>query len=303
MKIAISGANGLLGRAIQEADTTGRHTFIRLVRHETDKDHEVQWDPQAEVCDTAGLEHLDAVIHLAGENVADGLWTKEKKKRIRDSRVSGTRLLVDSLLELKHPPSVFICASAVGYYGDRPGEELTEESAPGSGFLSDVCVAWEGEANRATQAPIRTVNLRIGLVLSARGGAFAKMKLPFSMGLGGPLGSGTQRWSWISLMDLVRSIYFCLEHNIEGPVNAVSPDPIENKEFTRILGKALSRPTILPAPSFALKLLLREFAEEALLADTACVPKKLLDHGFTFDDRDLQSLFTTLIENQEQFTE
>lgn len=299
MRIAISGSSGLLGKAFQEADRENRYTFYPLVRRDARHENEIKWDPEAGYCDAEKLEGMNAVIHLAGENVADGIWTQAKKERIRSSRIEGTALLVDTLLRLKTPPSVFICASATGYYGDRPNEILTENSRPGSGFLSEVCVEWEAEASKAKQAGIRTVLLRTGTVLSNRGGAFKLMRIPFSLGIGGRIGSGEQYWSWISLLDAVRAIDFCLLKQLEGPVNLVAPEVLTNKEFTATVAKSLHRLAFLPVPGFILEALLKDFAREALLASFRCQPKKLLDAGFSFKHETLDAALNDLVSDQE----
>ena len=230
------------------------------------------------------LESVDAIVHLAGENIASSRWTKKFKHRIRNSRVQGTRSLVQSIAAVKKRPKVLVCASAIGYYGDRGDEELKEDSPPGSDFLADVCKDWEAEANVAKDLGLRVVNLRIGVVLSPQSGALAKMQRPFKLGLGGIVGPGTQYWSWIGLHDLVRMIAYCIDNeSLEGPVNAVSPQPLTNKEFTAGLGKALRRPTIFPLPTFVAKLLLGEMAQTLLLASTRVLPKKLQASGFEFD--------------------
>jgi uncharacterized protein (TIGR01777 family) len=235
------------------------------------------------------LEGFDAVVHLAGESIAEGRWTEAKRGRIRDSRVQGTRVLADTLARLIHPPKVFLCASAVGFYGSRGDEELDEESPAGSGFLSDVCREWESACRPAVEAGIRVVNLRLGMVLSTRGGALAKMLPIFRLGLGGRLASGRQYVSWITLDDVVEAIQFVMAtDSLEGPVNAVAPGAVTNREFTRVLGRVLRRPAILPAPAFALRCVLGQMAQELLLASTRALPRRLLEAGFAFRDPDLE---------------
>jgi uncharacterized protein (TIGR01777 family) len=233
--------------------------------------------------DQARLEGLDGVVHLAGESIATGRWTAEKKARIRDSRVKGTRLLCESLARLDQPPRVLVSASAIGYYGDRGDEILHEDSASGSGFLAEVCHMWEAATEAASQRNIRVVNLRIGVVLSAMGGALATMLFPFRMGLGGIIGSGRQFMSWIALDDLLGSIAYALRTDtIRGPVNAVAPHPVTNREFTKTLGRVLARPTLLPMPAFAARLAFGEMADELLLSSARVEPARLSAAGYDF---------------------
>jgi uncharacterized protein (TIGR01777 family) len=284
MNILVTGSSGLIGSALIPSLTTGGHRVIRLVRLQPGPGEEaVHWDPAAGTVDMAGLEGADAAVHLAGENIAARRWTDEQKARIRDSRVKGTRLLCESLARLAQPPKVLVCASAVGYYGDRGEEVLREESAPGSGFLSDVCREWEGAAEPAVPKEIRVVHLRFGVVLSPAGGALAKMLFPFRMGVGGILGSGRQYMSWIALDDAVGVIHHALTtETLQGPVNAVSPHPVTNREFTKTLGRVLVRPTLFPMPVFAVRLAFGEVADALLLASTRAEPARLLVTGYAF---------------------
>jgi len=239
--------------------------------------------------DAARLEGLDAVVHLTGENIATGRWTAEKKAKIRDSRVGGTRVLCDSLAGLKQPPKVMVCASATGYYGDRGDELLTEESTSGTGFLAGVCREWEAAAKPAVQKGIRVVHLRFGMVLSGAGGALAKLLPPFRMGLGGVLGTGRQYISWIALDDLLGVIAHALTTEaLQGPVNAVTPNPVTNQEFTRTLGWLLSRFTVFPIPAAAARLAFGEMADEVLLASQRVQPTRLLATGYRFRYPDLE---------------
>jgi uncharacterized protein (TIGR01777 family) len=282
MKVLVTGSSGLIGSAVVENLIAGGHSVIRLVRRAPGQ-NEIHWDPAAGTIDAAGLEGLDAVVHLAGENVAQGRWTQEKKKRIRDSRVEGTRILCNALSGLVQPPRVLVAASAIGYYGARGDEVLTEESPPGSGFLSDVCRQWEAATAPAAQRGIRVVNLRIGIVLSSKGGALAKMLLPFKLGVGGRVGSGKQYMSWIALDDVVGAIDHAIANDsLSGPVNAVAPNPVTNYEFTKALGKVLEKPTLFPMPAFAAHLALGEIADELLLASTRVEPRRLLATGYKF---------------------
>jgi hypothetical protein len=297
MNILVTGSTGLVGSALVRFLTTGGHQATRLVRSKPRPgETEVHWNPEAGSVDAAGLEGLDAVVHLAGENIAGGRWTAEKKARIRNSRVQGTRLLCESLAKLAQPPRVLVCASAIGYYGDRGDEILREESPSGSGFLPDVCRQWEAATEPAAQKGIRVVNLRISIVLSPAGGALAQMLLPFRMGVGGIMGSGKQYWSWIAIDDLVGTILHALTTDaLHGPVNAVTPNPVTNSEFTRILGRVLSRPTLLPMPGFAARLALGEMADELLLASARVEPARLLATGYAFRYPELEGALRHLL--------
>ncbi len=288
MRILVTGSSGLIGSSLVPFLTTGGHGVTRLVRSQKSGDEPVLWDPEAGTLDVARLEGLDAVVHLAGENIAER-WTAEKKSKIRDSRVNGTRLLAESLARLGEPPKVFVCASAIGYYGDRGDEILREESPSGSGFLAEVCRQWEAAAQPAAEKGIRVANLRIGVVLSLAGGALAKMLPPFRMGAGGTIGSGRQYMSWIALDDVIGAIYHALTHEtLRGSVNAVAPNPVTNREFTQTLGRVLSRPTLLPMPAFAARLAFGEMADELLLASTRVEPARLLATGFVFGYPELE---------------
>lgn len=260
------------------------HHITRLVRipqsHERDV---VYWNPAKGEIDSDALHGIEAVIHLAGENIASGRWTSGKKERIRTSRIDGTRLLSEAIASLQPRPSVFLSASAIGYYGDRGEQELDETSSPGEGFLADVCRQWEEMTKAATTAGIRTVRMRFGMVLASNGGALAKMLPAFRLGLGGRLGNGRQYVSWISLPDVVGAISHCLQTDaVAGAVNFVSPTPVTNREFTATLGKVLHRSTFLPAPAGMLKLFLGEMAQELLLASTKVKPTRLLESGYRF---------------------
>lgn len=283
MHIVVSGSTGFVGSALVPFLTDAGHRVTRLVRSQPQPgEAAIRWDPAASTMDAARLEGLDAVVHLAGESVI-GRWTPEKKTAIRDSRVRGTRLLADTLAKLSKPPRAFVCASAIGYYGDRGNELLTERSAPGKGFLADVGRAWEEAATTAAGRGIRVVHVRIGTVLSATGGALAKMLPPFRLGLGGRLGSGHQYMSWIALDDLLGVVLHAVTiEDLRGPVNAVSPHPVTNREFTRALGRALGRPAFLPVPAFAVRLLFGEMGEELLLASARVEPARLLSTGYRF---------------------
>jgi uncharacterized protein (TIGR01777 family) len=255
-----------------------------------DHDREICWDPATGWIDAGELEGVDAVVHLAGENLGSHRWNETFKREIRDSRVLGTRLLAEALAALAKKPGVLCCASAIGFYGDRGNEVLTESSPPGTGFLAEVCQAWEAATTPAGDAGIRVVHLRSGVVLSRAGGALAKMLPPFKLGAGGVIGGGRQYWSWIALDDLVRVIEFVLQRTeLAGPVNTVAPHPVTNREFTETLGRVLGRPTILPMPAFAARLALGEMADEMLLASARVEPHVLLRAGFEFQFPQLET--------------
>ena len=283
MKILISGASGLVGQRLRQHCLKNGRDVFSLVRTSPTNSYEIQWSVTNGISNLAQAEGFDAVVHLAGDNIAGSRWTKSKKQAIRDSRVVGTTSLVRSLSELAHPPGVLICASAIGFYGDRGSEPLTEASSPGVGFLSEIGQEWEQACQPYKDAGHRVINLRMGVVLSRNGGALAKMLLPFKLGLGGILGSGEQFMSWISLTDLISIIERCLtDRSISGPINAVSPQPITNREFTKALGHALNRPTICRVPAWALRFVLGEMADALLLSSTRAIPAKLLDDHFEF---------------------
>ncbi|MGQ0637598.1 MAG: TIGR01777 family oxidoreductase [Planctomycetaceae bacterium] len=292
MQVLVSGSMGLVGSALlPELKAAGRRV-VRLVRMvgQTADDESVGWNPDANYIDAAGLEGVDAVVHLAGESIASGRWTAQKKARIRDSRARGTRLVCEALAHLARPPETLICASAIGYYGNRGDEVLTESSPAGSGFLADVCREWEAATEPARRKGIRVVNLRIGVVLSAAGGALAKMLTPFKLGLGGVIGNGRQYMSCVALADVVGAIVHALDTPaLSGPVNTVCPTAVTNAEFTKTLGRILERPTIFPFPAFAARLVLGEMADELLLASTRVQPQKLSESGYTFRHADVEA--------------
>ena len=289
MRVLVTGASGLIGSAQRGKLTDAGHEVTRLARSSGAAEAgQIRWDPAVGEFDAESLEGFDAVVHLAGENLATGRWTAAKRERIRSSRVQGTQLLAQALARLSRPPEVLVSASAVGYYGNRGDESLDEQSPPGSGFLAEVCRQWEAAADPAREAGIRVVHPRIGLVLSASGGALAKMLPMFRLGLGGALGSGRQYVSWITLDDLVAVIcHLIATDSLSGPVNAVAPAAATNRQLTRALGRALRRPARLPAPAFALRAMLGPMADELLLASTRVIPRRLIDSGFAFGDPDL----------------
>ncbi|MEX2092236.1 MAG: TIGR01777 family oxidoreductase [Pirellulales bacterium] len=284
MIIAVTGSTGLVGSALVAALEARGHLVRRLVRHEVqDAEREIRWNPDRGEIDAAELNGVDAVVHLAGENVAGGRWSEDFKRRILESRTKGTRLLAETLAGLELKPSVMASASATGYYGNRGDEEVDELAPSGNGFLAEVCREWEAAAQPAHDAGIRLVKLRIGPVLSPKGGALAKMLLPFKLGLGGVIGSGRQYFSWITLDDLVSAIVFALEtESLVGPVNAVTPFAVTNREFTKTLGRVLGRPTIFPMPAFAARLAFGEMADEMLLGGVRVAPHELTAAHFQF---------------------
>ena len=304
MRIAVTGSHGLVGTALVPFLSSGGHEVIRLVRTpEPSQEPTVMWDPAAGRIDAAALDGLEGVVHLAGESIAVGRWTPERKRAIRDSRVVGTRLLCEALAHLVRPPTVLVSASAIGYYGDRRQETLTERSAAGHGFLADVCEAWERATAAATARGIRVVNLRFGIILTPDGGALAKMLPLFRLGLGGTLGDGAQRMSWIALDDVLGAIHHALTADqLRGPVNAVSPNPVTNREFTTVLGRVLGRPTMLPAPAFMLRLLFGEFADEGLLSSAQVLPGALSETGYAFRYPVLDAALAHLLKESAQPT-
>jgi hypothetical protein len=281
MNVLISGATGLIGSAlVPELEAKG-HTVTRLSRSQSGA-NTVRWDPSAGTID-GGLEGTEAVVHLAGESIAQGRWSPDKKRRILDSRVQGTRLLAERISALAAPPKVMVSTSAVGYYGDRGDEALTEESAPGADFLARVCREWEAAAEPARRAGIRVVHPRLGIVLSPQGGALGTTLPIFKLGGGGKIGSGRQWWSWVALDDVVGSIVHALtDETVEGPVNVGSPNPMTNAEYTKVLGKVLGRPTVLPLPAPAARIMLGEVADALLLASQRMQPAKLEATGYAF---------------------
>lgn len=296
MNILVTGSTGLVGSAVVPFLTTGGHRVVRLVRGTARGPDEIEWNPQAGTIESAKLEGLDAVVHLAGENIATGRWNAAKKAAIRDSRVNGTRVLSEALAKLTNKPRVLVGASAIGYYGERGETVMTEASPPGLNFLCNVCRDWEAATNSAREAGIRVVNLRIGVVLTPRGGALEKMLLPFKLCVGGVVGSGRQFWSWIALDDVVGAIHHAITHDeLSGPVNAVSPEPVTNRDFTKTLGRVLGRPTIAPLPAFVVKLLMGEMGEELLLASTRVVPNRLQETGYQFRCPTLDSALRHLL--------
>ena len=270
MNLAVTGSSGLVGKALVGALVDRSDQVTRLIRRSAGvPDDFSKWAEELR-----RLDKLDAVVHLAGESIASGRWSKAKKERILLSRVYSTRALAGALAKLDRKPRVLVCASAIGFYGNRSDETLTETSLPGFGFLAHVCRSWESAADAARQAGIRVVHLRFGMILAGHGGALAKMLTLFLLGAGGIIGNGRQYWSWVTLDDAVRAILFAVENGkLIGPVNVVSPEPVTNHEYTKTLGRVLRRPTVLPMPAFGARLALGEMADELLLSSTRVLPE------------------------------
>ena len=281
MRILLTGSSGLIGHALDTFLTADGHMVVHLTRSPARGRH-ILWNPDAGTIEAEDLEDFDAVVHLAGETIL-GRWTAEKKARILESRTKRTRLLCESLAHLRNRPMVLVSASAVGYYGDRGDQVLNEESSAGSLFLSEVAKAWEAATEPAARNHIRVVNLRIGFVLSKAGGGLATMLRPFKLGIGGRVGSGRQYLSWIAIDDVVGAIsHAILSDALHGPVNAVAPHPVTNREFTKTLGRVLWRPTISPLPAFAAHMIMGEMADNLLLASARVQPARLLASGYEF---------------------
>ncbi len=300
MKIAVTGATGLIGAALSERLHKQGNEIVAITRRKKLSSPYspytvVHWDVERGKLDASALEGVDAVVHLAGETIAER-WTAPKKALIRSSRVEGTKLLVEGLKSLSKRPSVLVSSSALGFYGNRGDEELDESAAPGTGYLPEVCQEWESEAARAKELGMRVVSMRGGIALSTRGGALAKMLLPFKLGLGGPLGSGRQWMSWIHIDDVVGGYHFALHQpGFDGVANLTAPRPVRNKEFTKALGRALSRPAFLPTPGFALKLAFGEMAKDLLLDGQKVLPRRLEQAGYKFQHPGLDEALQDVI--------
>jgi len=303
MKVAITGATGFIGSALSERLRSAGHAVVRLVRPASHVQAPqaagvatAEWDPGRSTLDRDRLAGVEAVVHLAGESIAGGRWTQARKAAIRESRVRGTGSLASALAQLDPRPSVFVCASAIGYYGDRGAELLDEKAAPGRGFLSEVVQAWEAAADPARAAGIRVAHVRFGLVLDPAGGALAKMLPPFRLGIGGRLGSGRQFMSWVSRADVVGAILHAIATPaLQGPVNVVAPGPVTNAEFTHALGRALGRPARIPVPATAIRLLFGEMGEELLLSSARVLPARLRETGYRFQDQELERTLRELL--------
>ena len=284
MRILVSGSTGLVGSVLVPRLVADGHQVVRLLREKmVPGEKGIAWNPAAGILDAKTLEGFEAVVHLAGESIASGRWTHAKKARIRDSRVVGTALLADRIAGLPRPPGVLLCASAIGFYGNRGDETLREDSPPGKDFLGRVCRDWEAASEPAARKGVRVVRLRFGVILSPAGGALAKMLTPFRLGLGGPIGDGRQYMSWIAIDDAVDSLLHALTPKLPaGPVNIVSPNPATNAEFARTLGRVLGRPAFLPMPAFAARLAFGEMADALLLSSQRVAPDRLVASGYAF---------------------
>ena len=289
MHVAVTGSSGLVGSALVPFLAAQGHRVTRLVRGPARGTGEVSWSPDKGLMDVSGLQDLDGVVHLAGENIAAGRWTESRKAEIRRSRVEGTRRLCESMAHLPRPPRILVSASAIGFYGDRGDEMVTEDSPPGRGFLAEVCRAWEAATEPATKLGVRVAQLRFGMVLSPSGGALKKMLPPFRLCAGGKIGSGAQFVSWIALDDALGAIlHALLSASLQGPVNAVAPAPVTNAEFTRTLARALSRPAVVPLPALAARLAFGEMADALLLASQRVMPTRLQASGYRFQHPELE---------------
>lgn len=301
MKIVVSGSTGLIGTALTKALTGRGDVVVPLVRRRVSPaEHALAWDPEQGTIDRPGLEGADAVIHLAGENVF-GRWSPAKKQRIYDSRVKGTRLVSDALAGLQRPPATLLAASAIGYYGDRGDEAVSEESPPGEDFLAHVARDWEAATTAATRAGIRVVNMRNGVVQTTTGGALAKMLPAFRLGVGGPVGSGNQYLSWITLDDTVKAILHLLDSaNVVGPVNMTAPTPVTNREFARTLGRVLGRPALVTVPAFALRIAFGADGAAMLQSGQRVLPARLVASGFHFSHPDVEPALRHLLAPSER---
>jgi len=297
MNILVSGSHGLIGSSLIPYLRNLGHNVVRLQREKGLEDQSsILWDPIGKTIDKEPLNDIDAVIHLAGENVGSGKWNSSKRAAIRESRIEGTQFLCQTVASLASPPQTFISASAVGYYGNRGDTLLRENSLPGDGFLSGVCQDWEAASNILKGSSTRLVNARIGVVMSLDGGALQKMVTPFKLGIGGRLGSGTQYISWISIDDVVQALFHLLVHTeLEGAVNLVAPNSITNLELTKALGAALNRPTVIPMPEVAVRGIFGQMGEELLLFSTRVEPKKLSDTGFNFQHPSIEDALASLV--------
>ena len=297
MRVLVSGATGLIGSALGKELEDDGHRVIALSRSKASSDDVIRWDPSSGRIDASRLEGLDAVVHLAGEDIF-GRWTEEKKRKILDSRVQGTRLLAETVASLSEKPQVMVCASGINYYGDRGNELLREESESGNAFLAEVVKEWEAAAEPAREAGIRRVaNLRFGVVLSTEGGALGTTLSIFRLGGGGKIGSGRQWWSWVALDDVVGALVHAIENDsVEGPVNVVAPNPLTNEEYTKVLGDVLNRPTLLSVPAPAIRAVLGQLADELPLASIRVEPAKLKESGYEFRYPELEGALRHLLD-------
>ncbi|MDP6666272.1 MAG: TIGR01777 family oxidoreductase [Dehalococcoidia bacterium] len=294
MRILVSGGSGLVGKELITALTYDGHQVVQLVRRSPNPEAritEIGWDPEHGSFDSATIGRIDAAIHLGGVSIAGGRWSAERKLLIRESRVRSTRLLAQALAGMLTKPKVFIVASAIGFYGDRGEEPLTEESPPGEGFLADTAVRWEAAAEAAREAGIRVINPRFGLIIARQGGLLSKLRVPFQTALGGKLGTGRQWWSWIALTDVVNALSYMIGHEeLSGPVNFTAPTPVRNENFTRQMAKTLSRPAWLNVPSPVVRLVFGEMGQETMLYSQRAFPEKLRASGFEWLYEDLEAV-------------
>jgi uncharacterized protein len=296
MKVLVSGSHGLVGRALIKSLLSRGDTVSRLVREAPSGSNDIEWHPNQDQIDAGRLNGFDAVVHLAGESIASGRWSTEKKTRIRESRIKGTQLLSGALAQASPPPRVFVSASAIGFYGNRGDEVLTEQSAAGNDFLAGVCKEWEQSTEPAAEKGIRLVKARFGIILDKDGGALAKMLPPFRMGIGGRIGDGKQWMSWIALADVVGALEFVIENRaLSGPVNFVAPNPVTNATFTSTLGRILGRPTFLPVPAFGARLAFGEMADALLLSSQRVEPKRLNETAFQFQYANLNDALSKIL--------
>lgn len=296
MKILVSGSHGLVGRALIKSLLNRGDTVSRLVREAPSGSNDIEWHPNQDQIDVRKLNGFDAVVHLAGESIASGRWSPEKKTRIRESRIKGTKLLSAALAQASHPPRAFVSASAIGFYGNRGNEVLTEQSAAGNDFLAGVCKEWEQSAEPAAEKGIRLVKARFGIILDKDGGALAKMLPPFRMGIGGRIGDGKQWMSWIGLADVIGALEFVIENQaLSGPVNFVAPNPVTNATFTSALGRILGRPTFLPVPAFGARLAFGEMADALLLSSQRVEPKRLNETAYRFRYSNLNDALSEIL--------
>ncbi len=296
MKILVSGASGLIGSALTSALEAEGHEVRKLVRSTSTTASESQWDPYGGNMEPGALDGIDAVIHLSGQSILSVPWNERKKQAIRDSRIETTAFICRRLIAMPTPPKVWLCASAIGYYGDRGDERLDEDSGPGSGFFSALCQDWEAATAPASEHGVRVINLRLGLVFSGQGGVLQTLRRVFNLALGGVVGSGNQYVSWIAIDDVCAAVNLLLQDDaVRGPVNLVAPNPVTNRELTKTLGRVLSRPAVLPVPAFALRLVAGELADEALLASARVYPKRLSEKGYEFQYPTLEPTLRHLI--------
>jgi uncharacterized protein (TIGR01777 family) len=295
VKVAVSGASGLIGSALVPALEAAGHDVVRLVRRQPEAPNEVEWDPSAGTIDAERLAGVDAMVCLNGATL-DKRWTEKRKAVIRESRVASAALLARTAAELDPRPAAFVSAGGTGIYGDRGDEVLTEESPPGQGFLAEVGRAWEAAADPARATGVRVVSFRQGIVLTRAGGALARMLTPFKLGVGGRVGSGRQWWSWVALPDAIAAYRFVLENDVSGPVNLSAPNPATNEQFVKALGRALGRPTVFPLPAIAVKTMFGEMGVAVLLEGQRALPARLLDAGFQFSETSIDGALERALE-------